>query len=57
MKTCLLAFYDQPSLGEGSCIQDVVDDVSQVMRGVFDSLDVVGALLTQLPRPTPQHGL
>ena len=55
--TCLLTLDDQSPLGEGCCVQDVVDDVCQVMRRVLDGFDVVGALLSQLPGSTSQHGL
>lgn len=53
----LFALDDQTALGEGSSIQDVVDDVGQVVGGVLDGFDVVGALLPQLPGPPPQHRL
>lgn len=55
--TCLLTLDDQSPLGEGCCVQDVVDDVCQVMRRVLNGFDVVGALLSQLPGSTSQHGL
>ena len=58
-QTCayLLLFDDQLAFGHGCSIQDVVDERGQMVGGVLDGLDVVGALVSQSPGPWPQHGL
>ena len=48
---------DQLALGHGGCIQDVIDQSGQMVGGVLDGLDVVGALVPQRPRARPQHRL
>lgn len=48
---------NQLALCHGSCIQNVIDQRCQMVGGVLDGLDIVGALVTKRPGARPQHCL